>query len=334
MEKFDVMFSTDNRYIDFMLASLYSFLLNSKFPSIRVHIITSNFTLEDYKKIEDIVNEFSNVDLYFYPLENFDIEKYNISNWKGSQIANARLFFEEILKPHLLGIKNLLYLDSDTLTVSDLRKLNFYKDGLYAVKDMCLKSYYKDFSNLDTYYNSGVIFINVLEWLENGYQEKIIKMLRENNNNNNFRFPDQDVFNCALSQNIKQLPVSYNLGPYAYLFEEFFSKLYFNPKYRNIGYDEVKLALDEPKIIHSYGLADIKPWNGDFNPYYDEFMKYLLEVNPNFESVQLGGFKKIISNNPNLYRLNVLVRTYLPERIENNIKSLSLKCQQNIKKKF
>lgn len=331
MKKFDVMFSADSKYVDIMLASISSFLLNSKLENIRIHIITSEFSLEDYKKIEKIINSFSNVELYFYPLEDFDIEKYRIPNWKGSQIANARLFFGEILKPHLLDIKNLLYLDSDTLTVSELSELENYKDGVFAARDGCLNSYYKQFSNLDTYYNSGVIFINVLEWLENNYQEEIIKFLKKNDSK--ISFPDQDVFNCALHQYIKELPVSYNLGPYAYLFNDFFSKLYFNPKYRNIGYDEVKLALEEPKIIHSYGLAGIKPWHYNFNPYSDEFMKYILDVNPNFKVDELDKFKQLVSKNPNLYKLMVLMRTYLPERIENNIKSLSLKLQQSIKKK-
>ena len=51
MKKFDVLFTTDKGYIDIMLASLYSFLLNSKLENIRVHIITKDFSLEDYAKM-------------------------------------------------------------------------------------------------------------------------------------------------------------------------------------------------------------------------------------------------------------------------------------------
>ena len=51
MKKFDVLFTTDRKYIDIMLSSLYSFLLNSNLENIRVHIITQDFSLEDYKRV-------------------------------------------------------------------------------------------------------------------------------------------------------------------------------------------------------------------------------------------------------------------------------------------
>ena len=94
MKKFDVLFTADRKYIDIMLSSLYSFLLNSNLENIRVHIITQDFSLEDYKRVEQITNLFNNIELYFYPLENFDIDKYNIPKWRDGQISNSRLFFE------------------------------------------------------------------------------------------------------------------------------------------------------------------------------------------------------------------------------------------------
>lgn len=330
MEKFDVMFTSDNKYIDIMLASIYSFLLNSNLENIRIHIIASNFSLDDYKRVENFIKLFSDVEIYFYPFENFDIEKYNIPNWRGGQISNSRLFFQDILKSHISNIKNLLYLDSDTITVSDLTELNKYKDGLYACKDGCLHHYYKSLNDLDTYYNSGVILINVNEWLENNYKEKIIETLQDTKIK--FTFPDQDIFNCALKDYIRKLPINYNVSPHVYAFNDFFSKIYYNSKYRNIGYQDAKAAKNDPKIIHSYGFSGIKPWNGKFNPYYDEYMKYILEVNPYFKADELDDMKEKISKFPHLYRILLLTRTYLSEEMEKPLRSLALKCQQNTKK--
>lgn len=330
MEKFDVLFTTDKKYIDIMMASMYSFLLNSKLENIRVHIITQDFSLEDYKRVEQITNLFNNIELYFYPLEKFDIDKYNIPKWRDGQIANSRLFFETILKPYMLDIKKLLYLDCDTITVSNLTELK-NTDSLLMCKDICcLNKYYKNLYNLDSYYNSGVILIDVDEWINNGYQEKIIKFL-ENNKNIKLSYPDQDIINCALSKHINELLINYNLPPHAYMFNKNFSKLYFNEKRRNVSRNEVEEAKKDVKIIHSYGLSGIKPWHGNFNPFSEEFMKYILEINPNFKPGELDKMKKLVSKFPHLYRTMLLARTYMPEKIEDKVKVLALKCQHSKK---
>ena len=330
MKKFDVLFTTDKGYIDIMLASLYSFLLNSKLENIRVHIITKDFSLEDYKRVEQITNFFINIEFYFYPLENFDIDKYNIPKWRDGQISNSRLFFETILKPYILDIKKLLYLDCDTITISNLIELK-NTDSLLMCKDICcLNKYYKNLYNLDSYYNSGVILIDVDEWTNNGYQEKIIKFL-ENNKNIKLSYPDQDIINCALSKHINELPINYNLPPHAYMFNKNFSKLYFNEKRRNVSRNEVEVAKKDVRIIHSYGLSGIKPWHGSFNPFSEEFMKYILEINPNFKPDELDKMKKLVSKFPHLYRTMLLARTYMPEKIEDKVKVLALKCQHSKK---
>ena len=327
MDKFDVLFTADRNYIDIMLSSIYSFLQNSKLENIRVHIITKDFTKQDYKLVEEFINNL-NAECYFYPLENFNIDKYNIPKWRDGQISNSRLFFEEILKPHMLEIKKLLYLDCDTITVSDLNNLKNYKDSLMACRDICcLNHYYKNLDKLDTYYNSGVIYINVDNWTNNSYQEKIIKFIE--NNNIKLSFPDQDILNCALSKSISDLPIDYNLPPHVYMFNDFFGKMYFNPKHRNVVYSEVIEAKKEPKIIHSYGLSGIKPWDGKFNVYHDEYMKYILEVNPNFKPEELSKLKNILSKYPNLYRAMLLARTYMPEKLEEPVKALALKGQHS-----
>jgi len=328
MKKFDVMFSSDSKYIDIMLASIYSFLLNSNFDNIRIHIITSGFSKEDYKKIEDFIAMFPNTEIYFYPMEGFDIERYKLPSWRGVQISNARLFFEEIIKPQILGIENMLYLDSDTITVSDLTDLENYSDGLYAVKDSCMNEYVTSLPNLPTYYNSGVIYINVNEWINGGYQDRIVDFL-ENNSNIELRLPDQDTLNCALTDQFKQLPLKYNIPPTVYAFNNTFRKIYFNPNRRNISYEQVVEAIQDPKIFHGYGFGGFKPWQGKFNPYSEEFMKYILSVNPDFKSDKLDCIQTAIAKFPYLYRAIILMMTYMPQSLEQRIKKIAFTLKNN-----
>jgi len=327
MEELDILYTSDNKYIDILMSSMYSIIINSNLKKIRFHIVTSGFTLDDYKKIEIFFGKFSNVELEFYSLENFNINDYNIPNWKGSQIANARLFFQDIMGPKVTEIKNLLYLDSDTVIVSDLTDLVKYKNGLFLSKDIATKKYYKNLFNLDSYYNSGVIFINIEQWTKCEYQERIIKFIEKQNIK--LTYPDQDILNCSLNSEIKELPIDYNMSPYSYFFNSSLDRLYYNSKIRNVSYEEIKSARMDPKILHSYGFSSIKPWDDEFNPFYKEFMKYLAEINPEFEAESLKTLKKIIIKFPELYKMLVVMLPYMPLEIDTGVKKLILKLKKD-----
>ena len=43
MNKLDVLYSSDNRYIDIMLASIISLIENSEIDNLNIHIISYNF---------------------------------------------------------------------------------------------------------------------------------------------------------------------------------------------------------------------------------------------------------------------------------------------------
>ena len=55
MERLDVLYTVNNKYVDVMLASILSLIENGK-VNIRLHIITSDFTKEDYYKIANILS--------------------------------------------------------------------------------------------------------------------------------------------------------------------------------------------------------------------------------------------------------------------------------------
>ena len=74
----------------------------------------------------------------FYRLEDYPIDDYGIPSWRGTQIANARLFFPRIIKEQNPDIDNLLYIDSDTLIKNDLSGLDSYNDKLTNEKKILL----------------------------------------------------------------------------------------------------------------------------------------------------------------------------------------------------
>lgn len=323
--KFDVLFTADHHYIEILLSSIYSFLLNSKLERVRIHIITSGFTKEDYSKVETVIKAFETAEVHFYSLEDYSIEKYQISPWHGTQISNARLFFEDIILPHTSNMDELLYLDSDTITLSSLDGLENYQQGIYACKDVCMRCYPASLQ-IPTYYNSGVLRINIQKWIEEDCQKQIVDMARQKKIP--YRYPDQDLLNCALGHHISPLSISFNLPPNAYIFQDFFAKLYFNEKRRNVSWEEIKSAKQDPKILHSSGLFGIKPWHSKANPFYEEFMKYLSIVSPEFTPSELHALKKYLAAFPFILKTLLLSETIIPESVNNSIRKISLKMHE------
>lgn len=322
MEILDVLYTVNDKYLDICLGSIISLLKNSKIKKIKIHIITSNFDIDDYHKIDKVLSQF-NCEYYLYDIKSFDIEKFQIPKWRGTQIANARLFFQEIMGSSLSSIENLLYLDSDLVIVNDLTGLKKYKDnGISAVKDGCFKTYLEKMGGLRNYFNSGVLLFNTEIWTKENYQDKLFQFLEDPKIE--ITYPDQDVLNCALDGNISELPLNYNLGANTYLFGPFGQKLYFrdNLNYNNTDVIEAK---KEPKILHSTGVLGIKPWteNG-INPFNEIFMKYILEANPEFKKVELSKLKKVLSSYPTLFKMMVVAKSYMPEEIQNFARKLTL----------
>ena len=96
--------------------------------------------------------------LSYYRLEDYAIEKYNIPSWRGTQIANARLFFQDIIK--LDSINKLAYLDADTISRIDLSELFTYERAINAVPETRLKSSVERLG-LSNYFNSGVFLFDM-----------------------------------------------------------------------------------------------------------------------------------------------------------------------------
>ncbi len=329
MEKLDILYVANHDYVDIMLGSIYSVLKNSNIPNITFHIISSGFTSDDYSKIEVFFEKFDNATVNSYSIDNFDIERYGLPAWRGNQIANSLLFFQEIMGYSLDYINQMLYLDADTIVVDDLNGLSEYVGMLNAVRDGCLRTYYNRLG-LSNYYNSGVLLINMGEWIDNSCQERIIDFIASLVHKNiNIRYPDQDVINCVFDGEIDELPVNYNMAPNMFAFSQRELKQYYSLNKVNISHDEVLEAKKEPIILHALGFAGIKPWSKNHvNPYNEEFLKYIRAVNPNFELQELSLIKKILASSPSLFHKAVLIKNSLPPELEDKVRNLSLKLHQ------
>lgn len=331
MNKIDVLYATNQSYLIVTLASVLSLIENSNLlnKKTNLHLMTEGLTKKDFTFIEEFFNPYDNICLSIYPIEEFNISQYHIPDWQHTQVANARLFFQDILGNKIKEMQQLLYLDSDTIVVDDLTGLFQYQEGVYAVRDNCKPAYYHRL-NLDKYYNSGVLYLDTKTWVEEHYQDQIIEFI-EKNEDIKLSYPDQDILNCVLKEKIKSLPSSYNLAPYVCIIND--TTLQYHCKKIDSDYEKVKVDIASPKILHSCGILGVKPWSDNkVNPYNDVFRTYIEQIAPSFELQQLSKIKGFLANHPQLFRSLLELKTYTPDCLENASKVLSLKLYQTGKK--
>lgn len=167
-----------------------------------------------------------------------------------------RLLIEELLPP---DITKLLYLDSDIIVREDLLPLWETPLDNYALAAVPDKGISK-ISSLNlakdgSYFNSGVLLINLSWWREHNLRLNIYTFLE--NNSSNLEFPDQDALNIVLQGKWLPLPQKWNV--LSWYFEQ--------------HSEEVKTEITNPAIIHFTGLK--KPWNRTSqHPFKKEYWTY------------------------------------------------------------
>ena len=314
MKDINILYTTDNNYAKYMMVSLLSLLENNKnLKRINIHIVYDNLSNDNFKRIEYIASNHDNCNLYFYKFD----EKHNeyqgtVPKWRGTNIANARLFFNSYVK----GIDNILYLDSDTLIVNSLEDLPEKDVPVTACFDHLSKKYWSNLdASLNKYCNSGVLWINVNEWDNENCDEKIAKIIDKNIK---LSFPDQDILNIALKDDIDILPLNYNLFSLEYFYD--FNTLMRFYKLNEIDFynkDEVKDAISNPVVLHLTDLHGIRPWDKNrIHPFNSVFNEYYLQLFDKKENSLNIGYSEY------LIKLMDYLRIYVPKEIKDEIKKL------------
>lgn len=313
----DILYTINSQFKEIMLTSVVSLILNNMDKSIHFHIITSDFSDLDYEYCKTILNKYPSVSYKFYPLNKKYIESFNIPDWRETQIANARIFFQDLID--LTGVEKLLYLDADTIVVSDLKDAFSYSNPINAVLDSCFQRRVHKM-NLKEYFNSGVLLFNVKEWIDEKCQDKVVDFHKKNNHIN-LEFPDQDLLNFSLNTQIGKMSPKFNVGPIILMKE--INKLYYRNNIRQINQNDVSECVDNGVIYHAYGLGKVKPWtDNNTNPFTSEFIEYMKYVDENFEIKELNGFWKLLDENKYLFYMVILVPNYLPMSINKALRKV------------
>lgn len=260
-EKMHIVFITDDNYVKPTLVAITSLLKNSnKNREYIIHLICKNISPESKKLF--LQCQLNNVEIDIIKVNPKDNEKLKQSHNPVSLAALLKFDIATILN----NIDKALYLDGDIVIRDDLTKLYDIDIREYycaAIPDGPRKKAIgggkkHSFSVATTYFNSGVMLLNLKELRKND----IPRILLDYRLNGYNYFMDQDAFNQVFKGHVKLIPYNFNtmlhiiMPTWEMNSMEIISKYYNMPRYNS--YEQY---INNSSILH---YTFLKPWK-----YYD-----------------------------------------------------------------
>lgn len=259
-----VIFNCDNYYVKYLSITIQSIIDNSsKENNYDLIILNQNISDNTKEILTHMIKNLDNFSIRFYNMEKLTKE-YEISSWFVTNYLNHTAYYRIFIPLIFSNFNKVIYLDSDLILNTDIA--NLYNQDLCnytvgAVKDFGISNIeendeiYHSFNglykyltdtlnikNINNYFNSGVLLIDIKSLISKNYFEKFIKIGKINNR----FFHDQNILNSVLQNDVKFLNPEWNIqlnGGEGYIFET--------------------LNNENSKIFHFCSCC--KPWNKDGN---------------------------------------------------------------------
>lgn len=201
-------YGIDNNYVRCAATSMVSFYLNNKKKNFSFYIITNNLSNENKDKFRCLAEK------YKFNILIYEIQQDFFCTLPKKEYWSIAMYFRFILPFILNKINTLFYVDADTLCLKECNEffdvelkdnvigavLDVRKVGEKREKVLGLKK--------NSYFNSGVLAINIQEWNKLNLLEKTMKAIA--NKPKKFKYPDQDALNFLLKDKVQYLSNSFN----------------------------------------------------------------------------------------------------------------------------
>lgn len=266
-----VVYAVNDKYFAYLCVSVSSLITcSSKNIMYEIYILTTDFRMNLKEKIKEL--ETDNVHIYFEEMKDIvegdDLREYSFF----SKEAYYRLYSPKVLKRYARAI----YLDCDTVILQDVAKLmeinmnGFTMAAVIDVNARCIRNHCERIGlDIKSYVNSGVLVIDLHRFESCGIKEKCLRILAEDYNRNErmYIFPDQDILNIVLKNEIYYLDDRWN-----FQWQHLWRLEDVEECYR-LNYEKNK---DNPWILHYAG--DIKPLYYPWYPMASIFWEKVFEL--------------------------------------------------------
>ena len=255
-----IAFNIDSAYVRFCCVTLVSIFENNRDNQICIHILCNGLSINDINTIQSLADRYGSTVSFYTPnnslLEGFKVCKFR----KRISLATYYRCILSLVIPN--SIHQIIYLDCDLLVLGSLRPLwetNMQNIGIAGVRDIAAndESRYQvlAYPPSHSYFNAGVMLINLDYWRQHNIAEACINLYREHPER--ILFNDQDILNILFHENKVELDIKYNMQ---------------DGFYRRACSSIPLEKLKSPIILH---FTNRKPWDYDnLHPLRHLFFKY------------------------------------------------------------
>ena len=254
---------TDDKYAFPCGVCITSILENNKNEECNIYILTeglSESTKAKFKALERTYNQTITI---------LTIDARDFDELKRSNRFPKSIYFRFLLPKLIKGESKILYLDCDIIVTKELKELwntdiSNYACGVIEDQRSDDIRVQNNIEIYDTYFNSGVLLMNLEYWRENDIAKKLTDFIY--NNPEKCEYPDQDALNFVLYKKVHYLDYTYNYQELMLLApKECF--LHKSKWHKLLGCNET------PAVIHYTG--GVKPWILTCtHKFKSEFLKY------------------------------------------------------------
>lgn len=261
-EFIDIVLSADERYAPYAAVVIASALDQAHEPArYRFHMLTTGVSEGVQHGLKAVVARYK-AQIIFSVVSRCELE--SLASGRFGAAALLRLYMQDYLPA---DCKRVIYLDCDVLVMEDLAVLwevPLEQRVIAAALDLCRGSVSRQRRNFETYFNSGVMLIDLMAWRDEQVADRAVEYLKTNHDSS---FPDQDALNHVLEGRWKRLETQWNFQPTAYAAVE--------KRYAHLAayHEEMKRAVAFPCVVHFIG--GVKPWHPEStHPLAPEFIRY------------------------------------------------------------
>lgn len=312
-----VVLSSSDYYVPYLYTTLFSTLKHKSQSDIYdVIILHESISTANRSKIKGLERIFNGVHIRFFNISPL-IKSYT---FKANNHVSVETFYRLFIPVIFKNFKKIVFLDSDLIVLDNVGELYRLSDDnatISATRDAEYQALYfgnenvrnytqevLKISDVKKYFQAGVIVFNV-ERFNNCYS---LKELLDFASSREFMFVDQDVLNSFLQDDVKYLPMRWNVMTDCAGHRINNIRTY-APLQTNKLYKEARLS---PSIIHYAGFA--KPWDLPWDDFAEEFWKIARET-IFYESI--------------LYRMSVKAQPAVKRKAKKTLKS---KIKSKLKK--
>jgi lipopolysaccharide biosynthesis glycosyltransferase len=200
----EVVFAVNNKYIDLLSVALLT-LFKTNSTNLVINIIYSDLSAKNISYLKGICKSYD-TEINFFQVDALD---FHGLPERGHLRVEA---YYRMAIPDLIKADKVLYLDCDIMVMSDLESLyalDLTNLPLAAVQDPV----FQPIKDLDmdinsTYFNSGIMFINLDYWRKNNIAERALRYLRTNPQK--ITYADQCALNAVVNGNYFSLSKEFN----------------------------------------------------------------------------------------------------------------------------